>query len=153
MLPPSRQFAPPARWERLSQGFTLTEVMVVVVIIAILAAIGYPSYLDYTRRSHATAATEGLGEARHALEQFFLSNRTYSGGPCGNGATLQSFALTCSLSASSYTVTATGSGRANGFVYTMDHHGTPHTTSLPTDWGTVPSGGHACWVVRKGETC
>lgn len=152
MLRPARTSIP-ARCHRVSHGFTLTEVMVVVVIVAILAAIGYPSYLDYTRRSHATAATEGLGEARHALEQFFLSNRTYTGGPCGNGATLQSFTLSCTLSASSYTVTATGSGRANGFVYTMDHHGTPHTTSLPSDWGTVPSGGYGCWVMRKGETC
>lgn len=146
----------PARPDRglpEAQGFTLTEVMVVVVIVAILAAIGYPSYLDYTRRSHATAATEGLAEARHALEQYFLSNRTYASGPCGTGATLQSFALSCSLTASTYTVTATGSGRANGFIYTIDHHGTPHTTSLPSNWGTVPTGGYGCWVTRKGETC
>lgn len=137
----------------LAPGFTLIEVMVVVVIIAILAAIGYPSYLDYTRRSHITAATEALGEARHALEQYFLSNRTYTGGPCGTGSAPPSFALSCSLTAATYTVTATGSGRASGFVYTMDHHGTPHTTGLPSNWGTVPSGGYACWVIRKGETC
>ena len=33
-------------------GFTLIELMIVIVVIAILASIGYPSYTQYIARSH-----------------------------------------------------------------------------------------------------
>ena len=66
-------------------GFTLIEVMIVVVIVGILAAIALPSYSEYITRSRIIDGTTKLGDFRAQMEKYFLDNRTYldAGGNCG----------------------------------------------------------------------
>lgn len=61
------------------QGFTLIEVMIVVVIVGILASIAYPSYLDYVTRSNRTEAHAALMKISNLEEQFYLDNKSYTG--------------------------------------------------------------------------
>ena len=61
------------RYERLSAGFTLIELMIVVAIIAILAAIAIPAYQDYLVRAQVSEGMVLSGGAKAAVWDF-LSN-------------------------------------------------------------------------------
>lgn len=59
-------------------GFSLIELMIVVVIIAILAGIALPSYQQYSLRARRAVATAELLEVLSLQEQFFLNNKQYA---------------------------------------------------------------------------
>ena len=60
-------------------GFTLIELMVVIVVIGILAGIGFPAYQDYVKRGKITEAISSLSDMSVKMEQYFQDNRTYAG--------------------------------------------------------------------------
>ncbi|CAM5269740.1 pilin [Rhodanobacter lindaniclasticus] len=59
--------------QRLSAGFTLIELMIVVAIIAILAAIAIPAYQDYLIRAQVSEGMVLAGGAK-AADWDFVSN-------------------------------------------------------------------------------
>lgn len=60
-----------------ASGFTLIELMIVVVIIAVLAAVAIPSYQSYVRRGYVAEAQAGLATVKGAAESFFGLNQVY----------------------------------------------------------------------------
>lgn len=60
-----------------SSGFTLIEVMVVVVIVAIFAAIAIPGYQSFIRRSSAAQAQQGVQHIAKLLEHQKSRNFNY----------------------------------------------------------------------------
>jgi type IV pilus assembly protein PilE len=61
-----------------SAGFTLTELLIVIVIAAILASIAVPSYREAVRRSDRRAAQAAMMEIANREQQYFLANRVYA---------------------------------------------------------------------------
>ncbi|SDR77301.1 type IV pilus assembly protein PilE [Halopseudomonas xinjiangensis] len=59
------------------RGFTLIEVMIVVVIVGILAAIALPSYREYVLRGNRAQGQALLMEAAARQERFYAQNSAY----------------------------------------------------------------------------
>ena len=69
---------------RLQRGFTLVELMIVVVIIAILASIAYPSYTEFVRRSARAEAKGALLENAQFMERIFTASNRYDRNSAGD---------------------------------------------------------------------
>lgn len=151
---------------RLIRGFTLMEVMITVAIVAIAAAIALPSYRDYVLRGQLVDATNLLSAGRANMERYFQDNRTYEtvgaiNPPCAAAIPVAQrtqgyFVLSCTApaapGATTYTLTATGSGPVAAFSYTvneLDVRTTAVGSGGPAGW----SGSSTCWIVKKGGSC
>jgi type IV pilus assembly protein PilE len=59
-------------------GFSLLELMIVLVIVGILASIAIPSYRDSIRKSNRRAAQAVLMDIANRERQYFIANRAYA---------------------------------------------------------------------------
>lgn len=141
-----------AKQSKFTKGFTLIEVMIVVVIISILAAISIPAYSDYVLRGKLTEATSNLGQLRIRAEQWFQDNRTYVGMACtpANAGEARYFTYDCSVAptTSVYTLRATGiaAQATGGFVYTVDQTNAKASTATKSGWSASQP---TCWITNK----
>ena len=63
---------------KTAKGFSLIELLIVVVIVGILFAVALPSYQQYTRASKRTEAQGALLDLAARQERFVAQNNTYS---------------------------------------------------------------------------
>jgi prepilin-type N-terminal cleavage/methylation domain-containing protein len=98
--------------KRNQKGFTMIELMVVVVIVGILAAIAIPLYGKYIKNARVSEATGRMGEIVTAAKAWAQENQDTSGNPVwpsGAGGIVD-------LSASqlfTYAITSGGGSNAN----------------------------------------
>jgi general secretion pathway protein G len=72
---------------RISRGFTLVELLIVVVILGILAAIAIPQFANSTRDAQLTSLQTNLNVLRSAVEYYkFQHSSRYPGYPVGGGS-------------------------------------------------------------------
>ncbi len=60
-------------------GFTLVELLVVLVVIGVLVELVVPAYLSYKERAGDTAARSNLRTAMSAAEAYYSESTTYVG--------------------------------------------------------------------------
>jgi len=64
-------------WNKQS-GFTLVELMIVVVIIGILAMVAIPAYNDSVAKGRRADAKSTLTAMAAKQEQYYMDNKTYT---------------------------------------------------------------------------
>jgi general secretion pathway protein G len=62
---------------RKEKGFTLVELMIVIIILAILTGIAIPSYMVLRDRARTSAAQSELKNVATALEMYNADNESY----------------------------------------------------------------------------
>jgi prepilin-type N-terminal cleavage/methylation domain-containing protein len=62
---------------KAEKGFTLVELMIVVVIVGILAGVSIPMYSRSAERARISEAVGALGSIRSAMRIYYAEHRTY----------------------------------------------------------------------------
>lgn len=102
----------------MKKGFTLIELMIVIVIVSILVSIAYPSYRDYVTRGRRSDAKMALLDLASRMERYYSEQNSYLGATIASGGANDvrstntspegwyRLAITA-VTSSSYTLTAT----------------------------------------------
>jgi type IV pilus assembly protein PilA len=98
---------------RGQQGFTLVELMIVIVIVGILAAVALPNFLNQTKKAASTEASQTASSIFKQAVAYNLENGGFGStidSTCATYAGTQTgkFTYVCGGSATAFTVTATG---------------------------------------------
>ncbi|QIK36826.1 type IV pilin protein [Caldichromatium japonicum] len=97
-------------------GFTLIEIMIVVVVVGILAAIAYPSYQMQVAQSRRSTAQACLLELSQFMERYYTTNMSYANATLPNTQCQSdltghySFQFSGTPNATSYTLQAVAQG-------------------------------------------
>ncbi len=117
------------RLMRNQKGFTLVELMVVVIIVLVLAGIAVPVYMHYIQESKKSEAYATIDSVVSGALVYFQKNNTYVGG------TLANF------------MAADDTGNAQYFTYALDDLAATGFTVVATETGSwAPDGATITWT-------
>jgi type IV pilus assembly protein PilE len=129
-------------------GFTLIELMIVVVIVGILAMIALPAYQDYARKSRRAEAISLMLDLQLSEEKFRANNPSYASTLAAMGITSTYvgnqvdpayYTFGIAASTNTYTITAT----AQGSQASDKQYGTPcHALTINQSNAKTPAD---CW--------
>lgn len=101
----------------LQHGFTLVELLVVVVIVGILSAVALPQFMSQTKKAAATEGTQQASSIAKQAAAYYLENGAIASGDAHTKCTAYAgtiktdntnFTYACSGTKTAFVVTATG---------------------------------------------
>lgn len=141
---------PVAKLGNRQGGFTLLELMIVIVIMGILVAVAVPSYQESVRRSNRKAGAACLLELSQFAERYYTTNLTYVGlpAPAANGCVADLagryvFGAPTGVTATTYSYTATAAGVQLADAKCMNLG--INQTGAKTVSGTNSAAPNECW--------
>lgn len=150
-------------------GFTIVELLIVIVVIAILAAISIVAYTGIQNRARASEVSSALSQAKKKLELYKVDNSTYptsgnlaSAGVTSNDGSFQytsdgsTFCLTATSGTVSYTATNTTTpgpggcaGHGQGGVAAITNlSANPSVETNTSGWSKQEASGSASSLTR-----
>jgi type IV pilus assembly protein PilE len=116
------------------RGFTLIELMITVAVVAILAAIAFPSYATFMKKSRRGDAEATLMDIAQREQQYLLDTRTYAATVAALNTTIPAdvsayYTIVIAPGGAApptYVITATpiaGSPQAGDYTLTLDNTG------------------------------
>lgn len=115
-------------------GFTLFELLIVLVIIGIMLTVAVPSYVGFRKRAQSATAKANVRMARPAVHAYYVDNRTYVGMTNAILRSTYNRAIPTTVTLSSLTATSYRLSQVNG----------PCTASVTGPSGAITVTGSGC---------
>ena len=126
--------------QKVQQGFTLIELMIVVAIIGILAAIAIPAYQDYTIRAQVSEGINLASGAKTAVSEVFQDSGAF---PTSNSAA--GLSQPASIEGKYVSQVAVGAGGAITATYGNDVNSKITDASGTCTMTPTDNGGSVSW--------
>ena len=110
-----------------NKGFTLIEIMIVVMIIGILLAIAVPNFVRARDTSRASTCVANLKQVDSAKEQYAMENRLGAGATVTQANIVPNYIRTFPACASggTYTIATVGTNPSCSYAATDARHALP----------------------------
>ena len=119
---------------RNEKGFTLIEIIAVLVILGILAAVAVPKYLSLMDQARQSAAQTAIAEVKARASNYYASQTlSASAAPLDNSGVFASITATPDVG-SDYTVAAAKEGTSDITITVTSEKGTALTTTVIGTW-------------------
>jgi type IV pilus assembly protein PilE len=127
--------------DKKMKGFTLIELMIVVLIIGIIASVAMPAYSAYITNAKLAEALTTLRSTGNAMEINLSATNAYV---CAKTSWHSKyFSYECTASTNSYTITANGLGDIANYSYSLNSEGEHKTLAHPA------GSSDKCWRISK----
>jgi len=127
---------------RKKAGFTLVELVIVIIVLGILAAVAIPKFFDFTTDAKDAACKGSLGGVRSAISNFYAYSATPAGGGTPAFPTLVELTTLGTVMEQGLPDNPYSTGTTKNAVVAGTTKGTPVTTGTTGAW---------CYKASTGE--